>query len=382
VSERPLPQQFRHFADSTERDGASTYTAICRGVADDAGVLALLGEAPIAQRRPNILLAAVHFLLLGGVQHDLATHYDTVRSVPGEQSPLTRSVVDDFIAFCAEHRDELVHLVSTRSTQTNEVGRCTALLPAFSSVGARYPGQPLALLDLGASAGLNLLFDHYGYTYVQRQVGTGVTAGEPTSNVTLHCVVRGDPRTLPLGPLSIAARVGVDLSPLDPTSADDARWLLACLWPDNLPRFTRLQEALSIARTAVDPPTLHRGDIIEDLAAVAATIDPAIPLIVFHSWVAAYLTAARQAALVQAVRALSATRPVHYLYAEQTTETPGLPTPPPPEASPLGDLRTAVVHLDLAGGGNDVPPVRLADMHPHGRWLRWWADPQAASAAP
>jgi hypothetical protein len=378
VSERPLPDQFRHFADSTERDGATTYTAICRGVADNAEVLSLLGAAPLAQRRPNILLAAVHFLLLGGVEHDLAAHYDTVRSGLTSAAPQQR-VADDFIAFCAEHRDEVVHLVSTRSTQTNEIGRCSALYPAFSSVGALYPGQPLALLDLGASAGLNLLLDHYAYSYVPRDDGTAVRVGDANSPVTLDCVVRGDPLALPLNaPPSIAVRVGLDLSPLDPTSADDARWLLACLWPDNLARFTRLQAALSMAGTVADPPTMHRGDIVVDLASVTSTIDNTLPVIIFHSWVAAYLTAERQRELVQAVRAVAAARPVHYIYAEQTAETPGLPTPPAPDSSPLSDLRTAVVHIDLdlgSGGGQELAPVRLADMHPHGRWLKWWAAP-------
>jgi hypothetical protein len=373
VSERPLPDQFRHFADSTERDGATTYTAICRGVAEDAGVLALLGAAPLAQRRPNILLAAVHFLLLGGAPHDLAAHYDTVPSDPAATAPPGANVVDDFIAFCADYRDELVHLVSTRNTQTNEIGRCSALYPVFSSISALHAGQTVALLDLGASAGLNLLFDHYAYVYVPREEGRAVTVGDSTSSVTLDCVVRGDPQSLPLRDApSIATRVGLDQSPLNPAVADDARWLLACLWPDNLPRFIRLQGALSLARTIADPPTLHRGDIIDDLASVTASIDRTVPVIIFHTWVAAYLSEARQVDLVQAVRAVAASRPVHYVYAEQTTETPGLPTPPAPEASPLGSLRTAVVHLDLRDSGQERAPVRLADMHPHGRWLKWW----------
>jgi Uncharacterized protein conserved in bacteria (DUF2332) len=81
LSALPLPDQFRLFAQGTAGDKATTYDAICRGIADDPEILALIGEAPPAQRRPNLLLAAVHFLLLGGTRHRLAAHYDTVRSL-------------------------------------------------------------------------------------------------------------------------------------------------------------------------------------------------------------------------------------------------------------------------------------------------------------
>ena len=99
-------------------------------------------------------------------------------------------------------------------------------------------------------------------------------------------------------------------------------WLLACLWPDNLPRFARLRAALEVARTTAERPRLVRGDVVDDLASVAATMTSGAPLVVFHSWVAAYLTEARQRELVDAVRALGDTRPVHYLYAEASFDTP------------------------------------------------------------
>ena len=113
------------------------------------------------QRRPNLLLAAVHFLLLGGTTHPLADHYDTVRSLigSGDGPPAagpSRDVVADFKDFCLRHRAELLALISVRSTQTNEVGRCTAILPALATIAGGYPGgESLWLLDLGTSAGLN-----------------------------------------------------------------------------------------------------------------------------------------------------------------------------------------------------------------------------------
>jgi hypothetical protein len=378
VSALPLPEQFRTFAQGAARDGATTYDVICRGVADDLEILALLGAAPLRQRRPNLLLAAVHFLLLRGTDHPLAAHYDTVRSIRRGDGPIELvdpadpppdDLVADFKDFCVTHRTELLELLAVRSTQTNEVGRCTGLLPAINLIAAAHPGEPLSLLDLGTSAGLNLLFDSYGYTYRQRDSGAVLHGGRQDSPVQLECTVRSALSTLP--PLSlptIAGRFGIDAAPIDPTSDDGGQWLLACLWPDNLARFTRLREALAIARTTSHPPEVYRGDIIDDVPAVVDGIDPSSPLVVFHSWVAAYLSPQRQGELVATILGLARGRTLHYLYAEASAETPGLPTPPSPSPRPTSHLATALVHLAPDGS----PPVRLADMHHHGNWLQWW----------
>jgi hypothetical protein len=379
VSTTPLPEQFRLFAQGAARARGTTYDGNCRGIADDPDILGLIGEAPVAQRRPNLLLAAVHFLLLGGTPHPLADHYDTVRSVIGDGANgasgagASGDVVADFRDFCLQHRAELLDLIAVRSTQTNEVGRCTALLPALATIASGYPdGQPLWLIDLGTSAGLNLLFDSYAYTYRQRSDGATIDAGHQNAAVHLECVVRGELDTLPpLALPSIAGRTGIDTLPIDPTSDDGADWLLACLWPDNLARFERLRGALATARTTADPPTVYQGDIIDALPDVARNIATDSPLVVFHSWVAAYLSPDRQALLVETVRDLARTRPAHYVYAEAPVETPGLPTPPSPSPAPTSHLATALVHLPPDGSA----PVRLADMHHHGKWLRWLATP-------
>jgi hypothetical protein len=162
-------------------------------------------------------------------------------------------------------------------------------------------------------------------------------------------------------------RVGLDLSPLDPFSDDAGLWLLACQWPDNPTRFGRLRGALSNVRASHNPPRLEQGDMVTDLPRVAASIPGTTPLVVFHSWVAAYLDQDRQRMLATEVRTLSATRPVHHLYCETPFETPGLPTPPSPVPREGPDLATALVHI-----GPEGEPVRLADTHPHGYWIRWW----------
>jgi hypothetical protein len=390
VLDLAMADHFRAFADVVERDGGPTYATICRGVADDPPVLSLLDAAPAAQQRPLLLLAAVHFLLLSGDDHPLREFYDTVAAVRGSDDGAKGSqpegdVARIFSGFCAERRAQLEELIATRTTQTNEIGRCNALLPGLCHVAELHGRKTaLSLLDLGTSAGLNLLFDDYFFSY-RAPEGISRVAGSESSGVRLRCTVRGGFDGLPdLAPPALVERVGLDLSPVDACSDDDARWLLACQWPDNPERFGRLRAAVENARATARAPRLEQGDMVEDLADVAATMSGEEPLVVFHSWVAAYLDEERQRDLAAAVRALDGTggRPVHHLYFEAAYETPGLPTPPRSEPGGRGDVATALV-LVPAGGGE---PVRLADAHPHGRWLRWWPatrpGPKGRPAAP
>lgn len=368
--ELPLADHFRGLAATVERDGGVIYPAICRGVADDARVLSLLDATPLPQRRPLLLLASVHFLLLSGVEHPLAAYYDTVAQVRG--TPFDASAVDVckvFTAFCEEHRSEVEHVIATRTTQTNEVGRCTALLPGLCHIAALYDWKaPLSLLDLGTSAGLNLLFDDYAYTYRSASGDRVLSAGAVDSLVSIECSARDDVGSLPeLRLPAMAERVGLDVAPVDPFSDDAALWLLACQWPDNPIRFGRLRAALANVRASENPPRLERGDMVTDLTRVAESISGPNPLVVFHSWVAAYLDEHQQQALAAAVHALAATRPVHHLYCETPFETPGLPTPPSPVPREGPDLATALVHI-----GPEGESARLADTHPHGYWIRWW----------
>jgi hypothetical protein len=302
----------------------------------------------------------------------LADYSDTVRLVRGrpDEPPPGGDVAAAFTDFCRVHRSKIEELTATRSTQTNEVGRCSALLPGLCHIAALYDWQEsLSLLDLGTSAGLNLLFDDYAYTYRASAGGAIRQAGVPGSAVAIECTARDDPDHLPDFRLPVMTeRVGLDLAPVNPFSDDEARWLLACLWPDNLPRFERLRAAIANVRTAPHPPRLERGDLLTDLPRVVATMPGDGPLVVFHSWVAAYLDEEEQHSLARQVAALGKARRVHYLYCESPFETPGLPTPPSPVRRAGPDLATALVHVRPGGGS----AVRLADTHPHGYWIRWW----------
>jgi hypothetical protein len=341
------------------------YAAICRALADDANALELVLCAPAAQRRPTLLLAAIHDLLLGGVEHELRAHVPTVAG--------GRAARDDpgalAVAFCREHRDALARVLATRTTQTNEVNRTAALLPAL--VHATPAGARLRLVELGASAGLNLLLDRYEHRYPDgsgADLGTLASETRSTPRVVCECEVAGEPPAIDPPPV-IAERIGVDVDPIDVRDPPAARWLLACTWPDEADRVARLRAAIELARR--DPPVVMRGDALALLGDLADGGCDDVHPVIWHSWVLAYWSRERRRALSAAIDAIGARRDLTWIYLEQPSETPGLPAPVVAGAAHERH-DSALVAVRYRAGERTVQ--RLADAHPHVHRMRWLAD--------
>ena len=267
-----LAERFTRFAAAECRGVSPLYRRLAEGVALDPEILEIAARTRPGQPVPNALLAAVHALLLAGVADPLAAHYPSVSSRPApleDPYPLFR-------AFCLAHREEIVALISTRLIQTNEVRRCACLLPALGLVAATGGDRPLAMLEVGASAGLNLNWDRYGYDY-----GAGRRLGVPASPVQLTCEVRGELPPLPPRLQALAWRVGVDLSPVDLRDPSAVGWLRALVWPDQPERAALLEAAIALARP--DPPRLLAGDALEHLPRLIAEAPADAALGVVHT---------------------------------------------------------------------------------------------------
>jgi hypothetical protein len=359
---RRVAALFTEFGDDMPPDRLPLYRAVCHGTAADPELVALLDDTPEAQLRPNLLLAAVHHLLLGGLDHPLAAWYGTVVDEP---RPATDGdPVAAWRDLCLGHRDELAPLLATRATQTNEVGRCTATMPAIAGVEAA-AGRPVGLVEVGASAGLNLLLDRWAYRYGS----DGEVAPPGGSDLTLMATSSGPvPVPVPAALPTIVQRAGLDLAPVDIADEGEARWLLACLWPEQPKRIAQLRAALTIARR--DPPALVTGDAVDDLAPLVRAVPVDAIAVVVTTWAAAYLSDDRQRDLLAVLHGLGAERDVSYVFAERPVEVPGLPVPPRPDGADHPGP-TALVRLDWRDGRRHA--TRLADMHPHGKWLAWVA---------
>jgi hypothetical protein len=250
-----LAERFEGFA--TWCEGTSPlYRRLAAAVARDDDLLALADEVPSGRSPPHVLLASVHYLLLSGVEHRLGAFYPSVAHDP--RDPAETDPVAAFRDFCATHREDLVPLLRERRTQTNSVRRCAALYPAFARIHDE-EGKPLSVVEVGASAGLNLLWDRYGYDY-----GDAGRVGVLGSEVLVESAVRAGDPPLPADPPPVAERVGIDLDPIDVGNPGDVRWLLALTWPEHEERRALLRHAVSVASD--HPPALRAGDALDLLA--------------------------------------------------------------------------------------------------------------------
>ena len=256
-----------------EAEGVSPlYVEIATGIARSEPILRFLATFPTAKQQPNLLLAAVRYL----------------RGTAADSVEFERWVVED--------ADSLRDIMLSRRTQTNEPARCATLLPVLSALP-----QPLALLEVGAAAGLCLLPDRYGYDYGRRTLLPDLPADSTAPVVPCSA---NDATPLPARLPQIAWRAGVDLNPLSVSRPDDVKWLESLVWPGQEGRIERLRQAVGVARRA--PPAVERGDLLIDLERMAAAAPTDATLVVFHTAVLAYLDVAGRQKFVDSLQAIDA----------------------------------------------------------------------------
>ncbi|MCO7218270.1 DUF2332 domain-containing protein [Klenkia sp. PcliD-1-E] len=309
-----LAARYRRFADVEAAVASPQYAALARAVAEDPLVLDLLLDLPRIKRQPNLLLAVLR--LLGGVPADGAQLHDRV----------------------AADGDRIRAEILTRATQTNEPARAASLLPAL----ARVEG-PLALVEVGCSAGLLLQLDRYGYRYA-------TAAGEHRvgrqDGLLVDCTVDGE-LALPADVPQVVHRVGIDRNPLDPADPDTVAWLRALVWPgpQHDARLARLDPALALA--AAHPHERVTGDLVEELPGVLAGLPDGATPVVLASMTLVYLDDDARAGFAEA------TAGVHVLAAE----APGVVVDvrPDPHDRVVVSLDGEPLHLAAPHGGAITP---------------------------
>jgi hypothetical protein len=268
-----LAQRFQRFAETECRGVSPLYEHLALAIAADEEMLAAAAHATTGQPVPNLFLAAVHFLLLQGQDAPLAQFYPSLTTSAAQPA----AVYPAFRAFCLAHTAALQHLLTTRRVQTNEVGRCAYLFPAFALVAALANKRPLALIEIGTSAGLNLMWDHYGYRYDST---TGY--GDPGSLVQLVCTLHGNNRPpLPERFPEVVLKVGADLQVIDVREPTEALWLRALVWPEHRERAGLLSNAFEIIRRS--SPHLVSGDGLQVLPGVLRAVPLDAAVCVFHT---------------------------------------------------------------------------------------------------
>ena len=267
-----VSEHFRRYAQWHETNGSALYSVLSGEVAENPRLLSLLATVPPSKARPQLLFAAYRRLF--GTPASWAEFRDNIRSREGE---LRELLIGSYV-------------------QVNEPGRCTLLLPAL----AAFADRPLALIEVGASAGLCLLPDFYEYHYGDDVVmpARAVASAPPR----FSCTASGVSPSSGAHP-DIAWRRGLDPNPIDPNRASQVAWLESFIWPDpqRPERLERLRAAMAIAREV--RPRILRGSLATDLGTLIRQAPLGLNVVVVNICVATYTTPAeRRSYVAQLIR--------------------------------------------------------------------------------
>lgn len=329
VNESLTAERYRVFSQIDAQDLSKSYSSLATSIADDAEILSLVDSLPPAKRQAGFLFSAARFF-----------------EVP----------FDDFGSFrrgLLDRWNDIEQLARERTLQTNDPARMLAILPILAQIDG-----PIALIEVGASAGLCLNLDRYSYHYDHEQ---WIHPADGPSSVRLVAEISG-PVPVPSRMPRIGWRAGIELSPLDVDDAEDERWLTALLWPDSDARRANLQAAIGILRE--HPVPIVEGDLNDQIRSVARLAPADMTLVVMHSAVLPYVEQGEAERFVETVRELGAV----WISNELADVVPGVS-----DAVPESAAFSFVVAVD----GEPV-----AHSHPHGAWVRWHDDTARSNVGP
>jgi hypothetical protein len=315
----PLTELLDGHVPVAEAVGSRFYAGLLERMRDDSAAGGPVRTALSGHEHDRIdewdgfrLLAGVHRVVLAGDAGELRRHFPSTGG-DGDAAaawPAIRALI-------ASGRAELVEALA-HPLQTNAPTRSKALVGAHCLVAER-TGLPLRLLELGASAGLNLRVDRFRYEQ------DGVAFGPPDSPVRFVDFLTGGRPPLASG-FTVAERAGCDLNPVDATTEEGRLTLLACVFPDEFERFGLLERAIEVARKT--PAVVERADLASWIAARLAEPRPGVATVVIHTIVWPYLPdevrASAEATISAAGERATAAAPLALLAFEGTDTDPAL----------------------------------------------------------
>jgi hypothetical protein len=349
---RSLAEVYRRFGvvDAAGRSPLHQRVAVALSESDEA--LRAIETAPARKRHPTVILAALHDLALAGRAPAYAA---ACAAADGEAA--AGAAIDTLL----RTTDAVVAVAVRRRTRTDETGRCAVLYPAIAEAARRVGAEAVGLVGVGCSAGLDLNVDRVGIRY-----SNGQTLGDPSSPVQMPCSLVGN-RPVPTRAMpEVVARIGIDVDPVDVTDPDDARWLRACLAPDQPERAARLDAEIALAATA--PPLLLRGNAVEVLPGALARVPADALPVVTTTWALSHVPPEGRRRLLHCLEDAASGRPVAWVSAEGVGVAPAVPT--------LGD-RPASGHSLLGLAVSDRSALHaeaVGRCWTRGHMLAWLAD--------
>jgi hypothetical protein len=349
---RTLAEVYRHFGDVDAAGTSPLYERVAVALSESGEALRAIEAAPARKRHPTVILAALHDLALAGRAPALAAAY---AAADGEAA--AGAAIDTLLRMTGS----VLAIAVRRPVRPYQTGRCAVLYPAIAEAARRAGANAVGLIDVGCSAGLNLNVDRVGITY-----SNGQSLGDPSSPVKLSASTVGD-RPIPARPMpEVLARVGVDRDPVDVTDMEAARWLRACLWPDQPEQAASLEAEMALAATA--PPLLLQGDAVEVLPDAFARVPADALPVVTTTWALSRFPLESRLRFLHRLDEAAAGRAVAWVSAEGVGVAPAIPT--------LGDRR-ASGHSIIGLAVFDRPALHaeaIGRCWSRGRLLAWLAD--------
>jgi hypothetical protein len=349
---RTLAQVYRHFGEVDAAGTSPLYERVAVALSESGEALRAIEAAPARKRHPTVILAALHDLALAGRAPALAAAY-----AAADGDAAAGAAIDTLLRMT----DSVAAIAVRRRTRADETGRCALLYPAIAEAARRAGANAVGLIDVGCSAGLNLNVDRVGITY-----SNGQSLGDLSSGVQMTSLIAGDRRIPGRAMPEVVTRVGIDLDPVDVTDTDDARWLRACLWPDQPERAARLEAEMALAATA--PPLLLQGDAVEVLPDAFARVPAGALPVVTTTWALSHFSLESRLRFLHRLDEAAAGRPVAWVSAEGVGVAPAIPT--------LGDRR-ASGHSIIGLAVFDQKALRaeaVGRCWSKGHFLAWLAD--------
>ncbi|UOE53850.1 DUF2332 domain-containing protein [Cytobacillus oceanisediminis] len=333
-----LASRFKTFGQYECHSSSNLYEFLSYKIAEDEELLVLASEARDGQPVPNLFLGAIHYLLLKGKEHELKEFYPSLVENPRNPQKSFHSFRD----FCRLNSQEIEEIVKAKIVQTNEVRRCAYLYPVFAWI-FQQTEKPLALIEIGTSAGLQLLWDKYSYSY-----GTGKTFGNPSANVHLTSEIKGGhvpilPAELP----PVASRTGVDLHINDLNNGEDFLWLKSLIWPEHQERRTLFEKAAQCVKA--NPISLIEGDGVELLPSLIEGIPEEHSICVFHTHVGNQMPAEVKENLLAKIKASGQSQDIFHLY---------------------NNIQDRNLHLDYYLDSREYKNL-VGQTEGHGKWFTW-----------
>ena len=350
---RTTAQIYRDFGGVGAAGTSPLYERVAVALSQSDEALRALEAMPARKRQPAMILAALHDLALAGRAPALAAAY-----VAADAGAAASAAIDTLLRMT----HSVVAVAARRKPQAFETARCAVLYPAIAEAARRVGADAVGLISVGSSAGLDLHVDRVGITY-----GNGQALGDPSSPVQVSSSIVGGRPVPALAMPEVVARVGIDHDPVDVASADDARWLRACLPPDQPERIARLEAELALA--ASDPPLLLHGNAVEVLPDAFARVPADALPVVTTTWALSRLAPEGRIRLLHRLQEVAVDRPVAWVSVEGVGVAPEVPT--------LGDRRasghsiTGLVVLDRSG----LRAAALGRCWSRNRLLSWLTDP-------